>query len=937
MVRGYTVADCASKCSCRSIVRCCRIFLALLLGCFAINAGPVAADPASTPLTLAVTPEALTLRWISPEIELARVNRTASSGWQIDDTSGLPYATALVVLPPTGVVTLTVRVLDVTTRTLHVPLSPAALWPDDILPDPLWKLPGLPSAGVTLTEIGRMAGVRLAQLTFVPFDYDPATLRLTHFRAIEATLHFAAPLRADGPVAPLHAALRSLVLNPRLLEGYPQTTQAVVAEVAAPVPTAQFRVDVRGVYALAWETLQAAGIVTATADPARVALRRPATGAEVALYWDAALQRFLFYADPQPTRWTVGEVYRATYSDTSGLRMASYVPAATPQPAGIPWAEALSEEQRAYDSLYPSPRNGDHWYWRCLERPASAACTTAADFTLHVDTPLSAGPPATLTVWLHGYTNPIGDPNHRVAASINGVGVGEVTWIGRVGQVAQLTVPITALLAGDNTVQLALPGIAGVAIEGTWVDALALRYPLAATAAASVYFTGEAEPRQYALGGQPADVLVFDVTAPDAPLRLPVGFPLVDDRPGPRVYFALRPDAVQSLTAWSPLATLAEPDSADYLALAPAALLPALAPLLTFYEARGLTTFAAPTETLYDLYGDGRMDPAALRAFVAHAYATWTPRPRYLLLVGDGTWDPLNHLETGSPTLLPPYLVYADPWLGEIPADNRFVAVDGDDLLPDIAVGRLPVNSPTELTAVIDKLIAYTTMPFPGDWNTHHLFVADDADPAGDFPAESDSVTALIPITHTVTRLYCIDNPADSTACANLPDVRAGLLQGWNQGALVVNWVGHSAFQQWEHGRLFHTDDLPQLARGVRYPLVLSMSCFTGHFTHPDPNMTSMDEALLRLSEAGAIATFGNAGLGSSQTPLHHAFYVSALGAEPVPPGVAANVAKTAVAGGIACHLVDGFHFFGDPALPLQREARPWTTLLYLPLVVRGY
>jgi len=100
-----------------------------------------------------------------------------------------------------------------------------------------------------------------------------------------------------------------------------------------------------------------------------------------------------------------------------------------------------------------------------------------------------------------------------------------------------------------------------------------------------------------------------------------------------------------------------------------------------------------------------------------------------------------------------------------------------------------------------------------------------------------------------------------------------------------------------------------------------------------------MDEALLRLSEAGAIATFGNAGLGlgSSQTPLHHAFYVSALGAEPVPPGVAANVAKTAVAGGIARHLVDGFHFFGDPALPLQREALPWTTLLYLPLVVRGY
>lgn len=920
-----------------TIARCRRIVLALLLGFSALSAIPVTADPVPTLLTLAATPELLNLRWTSPNTDPVRVRATAPPGWQIDDTTGLPYATALVALPPTGAVTLTVRVLDVTTRTLRVPLALHTSLPDDMSPEPLWDLPGLPSAGVTLTEIGRMAGVRLARLTFVPFDYDPATLRLTHFHAVEATLHFAEPVYADGPIAPLHAALQALVLNPRLLEGYPRPAPSTVVEAALSLPTAQFRVEERGVYALAWDTLQAAGIVTATADPARVILHRPSTGAEVALHWDAAAQRFLFYADPLPTRWAVNEVYRATYGDTPGLRMASYAPAATALPGGLPWADVLIEKQSAYDSLYPSPRNGDHWYWRCLERPPSAACATAADFTLPLDTPLGIGSPATLTVWLHGYTNPLGDPNHRVAVSVNGTDVGETTWAGRVGQTAEFTVPITALLAGENTVQLALPGIDGVTIEGAWVDALALRYPLAATTAAGVYFTGESEPRRYTLGGLPAAALVFDVTDPDAPLRLPAELPLVDDRPGPRAYFVLRPDAVQPLTAWSPLATLAEPEGADYLALAPTSLLPALAPLLDFHEARGLTTFAAPTEALYDRYGDGRMDPAALRAFVAHAYATWMPQPRYLLLVGDGTWDPLDHLGSGSPTLLPPYLVYADPWLGEIPADNRFVTVDGDDLLPDLAVGRLPVNSPAELTAVIDKLLAYTLTPFPGDWNTRHLFVADDADPAGDFPAESDRVSVLVPITHTVTRLYCADDLENSTACANLPDVRAGLLQGWDQGALVVNWVGHSALQQWEHTRLFHTDDLPALARAAHYPLVVSLSCFTAHFAHPDPNMTSMDEALLRLPEAGAVATFGNAGLGlgSAQTPLHYAFYVSALGGEPAPPGVAANVAKTAIAGGVDHHLVDGFHFFGDPALPLHWEVIPWTA--YLPLIARGY
>jgi hypothetical protein len=919
------------------IARRCRTFFVLLLVFSLMRAVPVAAvDPTPTPLVLIATSETLTVHWTSPYLNPARTDELALSGWLIDDTSGLPYATALVVLPPTGAVTLTVRTLDVTTYTLRTSLAPET--PDSGLSTSLWELPALPPAGVTLTEIGRMSDVRLAQLTFVPFDYDPVTLRLTQLRAVEATLHFAEPLRAAGSVAPLHAALRSLVLNPRLLEGYPQPARIVAIEAASSVPTAQFHVATRGVYALAWNTLETAGVVTATADPARVHLVRPATGAEVALHWDATAQRFLFYADPQPTRWAVNEVYRASYGDVSGLRMASYAAEVTTLPTGAPWTEVIIEEQLTYDSLYPSPRNGDHWYWRCLERPASAACTTAADFALPLDTPLSAGLPATLTVWLHGYTNPAGDPNHRVTVSVNGVSIGDVTWTGLVGQAAQFAVPVADLLAGDNTVQLALPGIPGVAIEGTWVDALALSYPVAATSAAGIYFTGETGPRQYSIGGLPADALVFDVTDPNAPIRLPASFPLVDDRPGLHAYFALQPDAVQPLAEWSSLATLAEPVGADYLALAPASLLPALAPLLEFHETRGLTTFAVSTEALYDLYGDGRMDPEALRAFVAHTYSTWEPRPRYLLLVGDGTWDPLDYLGTGSPTLLPPYLTYADPWLGEIPADNRYVAVDGEDVLPDLAVGRLPVNSPAELTAVIDKLITYSDAPLPGDWTTRHLLVADDADPAGDFPAEAEQIAALVPVTHTVTRLYCTDNPNDPTACANLPDVRTALLQDWNQGALVVNWVGHSAFQQWEHGRLFHTDDLPGLLNASRYPLVLSMSCFTGHFTHPDPNMTSMDEALLRLPQAGAIATFGNAGLGlgDSQTPLHQAFYLSAMGADPAPPGVAAIAAKAAVAGDVGRHLIDSFHFFGDPALPLQWEVVPWAAHLYLPLVARG-
>ncbi len=908
------------------------ILLALLWSAAAPLRPATATAPSSSPVLLSSTASGLTLRWESPELERASPDELAAAGWLFagqGDGPALPYATALVVLPPAGAVTLTVNVLAETTRTLSAPLTPQT--PPE--PMPLGERPQPPPFGVTLTGLGRLRGVRLAQLTFAPLRYDPATLRLTRLDAVEVTLRFAQPPRAAGAIDPFHAALRPLVLNPHLLAGYPQQAPSSQAARTPSPPTAQFRLRTRGLYALSWSTLQAAGVVTATSDPARVRLYRPATATELALLWDAAGQRFLFYADPQPTRWADHETYRAVYGDTPGLRMASYTPETTTLPAGVAWAEAFAGEQHAYDSLYPSPRDGDHWYWRCLERPASAACPSAADFNLTLRTPQTGSPTATLTLWLQGYTDVAANPDHRVAVSVNGIGVGQVTWNGRVGQTAQVTVPSSALRVGANTVRLTLPGLPGVAIEGVWVDALALRYPLAATSSARLRFSGQAEPRCYTVEGL-TDALLFDVSNPDAPIRLPPGMPLCDDRPGPHTYFALQPAAIQALTTWSPLAELEEPPGAAYLALAPAALLSTLAPLLDFHAAHGLSTFAASTEAIYDLYGDGRMDPQALRDFIAHAYATWTPRPLYVLLVGDGTWDPLDHLGTGSPTLLPPYLAYVDPWLGEIPVDNRYVAVDGNDNLPDMAVGRLPVNSPAELEAVIAKIVAYSQTPFPGEWNSRHVFVADDPDPAGNFPAEAEGITALVPLTHTVTRLYCSDDPDDPTACANLSQVRAQLVGEWNQGALVLNWVGHSAFQQWEHGRLFHTDDLPALPRVPRYSLLLSMSCFTGHFAHPDPYMTSMDEALVRLPQAGAIAAYGNSGLGlgSSQTPLHRAFYLSALGENPAPPGVAASVAKAAVAGGANRHLVDSYHFFGDPALPLQWQVRPWSAHLYLPL-----
>ena len=91
------------------------------------------------------------------------------------------------------------------------------------------------------------------------------------------------------------------------------------------------------------------------------------------------------------------------------------------------------------------------------------------------------------------------------------------------------------------------------------------------------------------------------------------------------------------------LATDLQPlNGADYLILAPALFMPVLNALIALRERQGLLVAVADLQAIYDA-GDGRPTPAAIHAYLQAAYTTWNPRPAYVLLVGDGTFDPKRY------------------------------------------------------------------------------------------------------------------------------------------------------------------------------------------------------------------------------------------------------------------------------------------------------
>ena len=84
----------------------------------------------------------------------------------------------------------------------------------------------------------------------------------------------------------------------------------------------------------------------------------------------------------------------------------------------------------------------------------------------------------------------------------------------------------------------------------------------------------------------------------------------------------------------------------------------------------------------------------------------WEPGPRFVLLVGHASFDPKSYLGYEDSDLMPTKLI--DTQYMETASDDWFVDLD-DDGLADMPVGRLPVRTAQEASALVAKIVGYET------------------------------------------------------------------------------------------------------------------------------------------------------------------------------------------------------------------------------------
>jgi hypothetical protein len=813
---------------------------------------------------------------------------------------------------------------------------------------------------VTLTLLGTVRGVALARITFSPVRPAADYLRVTtyirvvlKFNAVEPDLSgFRKPDRSTL-ADPLLEVLKRAVLNPAQVQpAAPARPVAAAAPRQTGPPRAIISVAQPGLTAISYASLTAIGFPLAGVDPRSLRLTRG--GSEIAMQWDGdadavfeAGERLLFVADPRFSRWTNTDAYYLAIGDGPGLRMTSRPANPAQQLAGTAWLTQTYETNALYTPTcycgrLPPGRDGDRWAWDDVRQPDRASPT----YEFGALPALDATQPATLTLWLISYTD-LAEfaPDHRVDVALNGFGLGRIEWDGRQAITATLPIAPGVLAAAGNVLSLHLPGVGSI-VEGMWLDGFALRYARGADpAGSSVIFTGDAAPRTYSLGlTSTAGLRGYDVTNPQAPISLlginpdpiTVTDPASSDvlsptKGGSRRYLLAAAEAIQPPAAMR-LATELQPVSgADYLILAPAPFMPALADLITLRQSQGLRVAVEDLQAIYDAF-DGRPTPEAIHAYLQAAYTTWQPRPAYLLLVGDGTFDPKLYRSDSKETFLPPYLADVDPWLGETAADNRYARLDGGDILPDLLVGRLPVNTITETQIVVDKIVRYETDPPPGGWNSNVVFVADDADAAGDFAADAVALASAFIRAPFAPRPIYFAPPTTTTA-----DTHQAILTRWNAGAGLILYHGHSSVRQWAAERLFHRDDVAALRNAGRLPVVLQMTCLTGLFH--EPGGTTLDETLLRAAEGGAVAVWGPTGLGvaTGHQQLAQGFLAAAFQrpAGTIGAGTLAGKLRLVASGASALDLLDTFTLLGDPATRLNLTLVPWPYQGYLPVIQR--
>ena len=325
------------------------------------------------------------------------------------------------------------------------------------------------------------------------------------------------------------------------------------------------------------------------------------------------------------------------------------------------------------------------------------------------------------------------------------------------------------------------------------------------------------------------------------------------------------------------------PKDIDYLIITPLNLKAQAENLANFHRNNsGMVVKVVTLPSIYNEFGGGKQDVAAIRNFVKYVYFNNPSYPnnkvKYLNLFGDASYDfkdriknntnvvPVFHGFSVNNSLLPDndtnfslFTSFMSDDFFTLMDNNEGNMVSSVDHM-DLAVGRMLVSSNDQAAEMVNKVYEYHDEKSYKRWRNNLVYYADDPNQflTGDYELQkdlnylADQTIVANPFFNT-TKIFADAYVQEVSAGGErYPQAKKAFIDAIELGALVLNYYGHGNEESLAVERLFEKADAQVLNNRYKYPLFITITCEFTRFD--DPNRPTGGEYMYWNKAGGAIA-----------------------------------------------------------------------------------
>jgi hypothetical protein len=621
----------------------------------------------------------------------------------------------------------------------------------------------------------------------------------------------------------------------------------------------------------------------------------------------------LFYGQKIDSHFTNINVYQLFWGDLPGTRMS--IRDASPNQktfASYAW-HTVTFEKNTSDNFWPATPGApevDFVFWDMLDAPDT--------FSTTFDLPelMSSNMPSQLSIFFQEKTNSY----HKIQILVNGHQVFQDQFHSDSLFQVDISLDTDMLKPQNNSLAIASELSSGIWADKLYINKFIFHYPkdLIARENMAIIETSFFGQNIDISGFTSTPIQVFDISDPDLPFVLTTSVITHFDSNYHIQFFnktsskmfvctdenMIRPE-IQSVSDEQLQST---ENMANYLIITPKQFIPAVQPLLNHYKDQGIISKVVSPDAIYDIFNGGIIDPHAIQKFLAYSYAYWKISPDYVLLIGDGNLDYLDYFQTGKQNEAPVYLTYIDD-VGLTANDHFYVCIDGDDLYPEMSIGRLPGKTISDVEKLILKRLNYSKAI--NTTRQRNLFISDNDK---DNIFEKLCQNSLDYLSDKMEQVHL-----SLTDSSYLNQLTRQMFNYLNDGVLIATYMGHGSIDNWAGEPILHADDIQRIGPNTPLTFYISLNCLSGYFALPD--RYSLSQKLILPENKGAIAVFAPTGFAQvwEIDILSQAIFSMIRSNPELPVGDLVRAAKIeSYKKGIRASTVKMFTLTGDPLLRLK-------------------